>query len=175
MNAEGQEPVAVLVGPPGSGKSTVGVELAALLGKEFRDTDPDIEAEAGMPISDIFVEHGEAHFRTLERSVVGRALSEHPGVLALGGGAVLDADTRLALAERFVVFLDVGLASAAKRVGLDTSRPLLLGNVRGQLGKLMQERRPVYAEVASITVTTDDREPAEIAAEIARELVAAGR
>lgn len=161
-------PRVVLVGPPGSGKSTVGRLLAGRLGAEFRDTDADVEGEAGMAISDLFVEHGEPHFRELERAAIARALAEHAGVLALGGGAILDAGTRAGLGSHAVAFLDVGLPAAAKRVGFETSRPLLLGNVRGQLKQLLDARRPLYAEVATWRVETDDRTPEEVATEVER-------
>lgn len=162
-------PVVVLVGAPGSGKSTVGPLVAERLGTGFRDSDEDVEAVAGQTISDIFVEHGEPHFRALEKAAVKEALAAHDGVLALGGGAILDADTRVLLKEHRVVFLDVTLADAASRVGLNRDRPLLLGNVRGTLLKLMDERRPRYEEVAVLTVRTD-REPEEVAAEIIESL-----
>ncbi|WP_020573713.1 shikimate kinase [Actinopolymorpha alba] len=161
-------PWVVLVGPPGSGKTTVGGILAQRLGLGFRDTDADVEAEAGSAIADIFVEHGEPHFRALERAAVARALTEHNGILSLGGGSILDAQTRKDLCSHRVVFLDVSLADAARRVGLDTSRPLLLGNVRGQLKQLMDARRPLYGEVAMLIVSTDGREPEDVAAEIMR-------
>jgi len=158
-------PILVLVGAPGSGKSTVGRLVADQLGVAFRDSDADIEAAAGQKISDIFVENGEPHFRALEKAAVKEALSTHDGVLALGGGAILDADTRVLLKEHRVVFLEVTLTDAAARVGLNRERPLLLGNVRGTLLKLMDERRPFYEEVAVLTVRTD-REPEEVAADI---------
>ncbi|MGW0227018.1 shikimate kinase [Actinopolymorpha singaporensis] len=161
-------PKVVLIGPPGAGKSTVGTLVAEQLGVTFRDTDADVEAETGAVIADIFVDQGETAFRRLERAAVRRALTEHPGVLALGGGAVLDADTRRDLCSQHVVFLDVSLADAARRVGLDTSRPLLLGNVRGRLKQLMDARRPLYGEVASVVISTDGREPADIAGEVVR-------
>lgn len=161
-------PRVVLVGPPGSGKSTVGRALSALLDLPFADTDDDIEAEAGMPIGEIFVEHGEPHFRKLERAAIRRSLAAHNGVLALGGGAVTDVDTRAELSEHVVVFLDVSLAEAAHRVGFDTSRPLLLGNVRGQLKALMDARRPMYEQVAKHTVDVSGDTPDQLAARIAR-------
>jgi shikimate kinase len=162
-------PVVVLVGAPGSGKSTVGQLVAERLGVEFRDSDADIEATAGQKISDIFIEHGEPHFRTLEKAAIKEALAAHGGVLALGGGAILDADTRILLKEHHVAFLEVTLTDAAARVGLNRERPLLLGNVRGTLLKLMDERRPLYEEVAVLTVRTD-REPEAVAAEIVESL-----
>lgn len=158
----------VIVGPPGAGKTTIGRLLAAKLGAELRDTDAEVERTAGKPISDIFIDDGEATFRALERAAVAAALAEHNGVVALGGGAVLDAGTRELLTTRRVVFLDVGLADAASRVGLNRDRPLLIGNPRAQLKKLMDERRPLYEEVATISVDTSGRTPDDIAAEVLR-------
>ena len=163
-------PLVVLVGPMGSGKSTVAGLLASAWGTTARDTDADIEALEGREISDIFVDSGEAYFRRLEAAAVAAALSEHDGVLALGGGAVLDPATRELLAEQRVVFLRVGLAEAVKRVGLGTSRPLLLGNVRGRIKALLDERTPVYEAVASETVDTDGHTPEEVVAEILRKV-----
>jgi shikimate kinase len=148
-------PRLVLVGTMGAGKTTVGRRLAEAWGVAFRDTDRDIEATEGRSVSDIFVDSGEAHFRALERAAVADALGAHDGVLALGGGAVLDESTRTALAGHEVVFLRVGLSDAAKRVGLGVSRPLLLGNVRGRIKQLIDERTPVYESVATHVVDTD--------------------
>ncbi len=148
-------PRVVVVGPPGAGKTTVGSLLASRWGVAFRDTDAEIERRAGKPVSDIFVDDGEATFRALEAAAVQAALTGHDGVLAVGGGAVTNADTRTALAGHRVVFLDVGLADAAARVGLGTTRPLLLGNVRTQLKNLLDARRPLYRDVATVSVTTD--------------------
>jgi len=156
----------VLIGPMGSGKTTVGGLVAERLGTSVRDTDHDVEATAGREISEIFVDEGEAAFRALERAAVAEALATHDGVLALGGGAVLDPGTRELLAGHDVVFLRVGLSDAVKRVGLGTSRPLLLGNVRGRIKVLLDERTPIYESVATLVVETDGREPTDVADEI---------
>lgn len=149
------KPRVVLVGPPGAGKSTVGKLVAKRLALPLRDTDADVEATAGKPIAEIFLDDGEPAFRALEREAVAAALAGHSGVLALGGGAVLDAGTRALLADHTVVFLDVGLAQASRRVGFNRDRPLLLGNPRSQLMKLMAARRNFYLEVATVTVPAD--------------------
>ncbi len=164
------ELVAVLIGPPGAGKSTVGPLLAARLGVGFTDTDAEVEATAGKPVSDIFVEDGEPAFRDMERAAVATALDGANGVVAIGGGAVLDPATQRQLAGRPVVYLETGFASAAKRVGMAQARPLLIGNPRATLKILLEQRLPIYARLAAITVNTDDREPEEIVAEIASRL-----
>lgn len=157
----------VLVGPPGSGKSTVGAAVAALLDVPLHDTDAAIEGAQGRTISDIFIEDGEPAFRALERAEVARAVAAEEGVIALGGGAPLDPGTEQVLAGHTVVFLDVGIADASKRVGFDRSRPLLAVNPRASWVRLMNERRPVYERVATHRVDTAGRTPDEIAAEIA--------
>ncbi|MDJ0464798.1 shikimate kinase [Streptomyces sp. H27-C3] len=156
-------PLVVLVGPMGVGKSTVGELLAARLGCAYRDTDADIVEAEGRPISEIFVEAGEPYFRDLEREAVRAALTEHTGVLALGGGAVLDEGTRASLAGHPVVYLSMHVGEALKRVGLNTARPLLAVNPRQQWKLLMEARRPLYTEVAGAVVATDDRTPEEVA------------
>jgi len=170
-------PRVVLVGPPGAGKTTVGLALASRWQLTARDTDTDVEAMAGKPVSDIFVEDGEEQFRTLEHEAVARALAEHDGVLALGGGAVLHPATQDALADYraaggVVVFLDVSLAHAAPRVGFNQSRPLLLGNPRARWKELMDRRRAVYQEVATLVVLTDGLTPEQVAERIESELAA---
>ena len=160
-------PAVILIGPPGAGKSTVGPLLAARLGVGFADTDDRIEAVAGKLVSDIFISDGEAAFRALERAEVASAIAAHPGVLGVGGGAVMDPGTQALLAGQRVVYLETGFAEAAKRVGLDKPRPLLLGNPRAQLRALLEQRLPVYQQLAWITVSTNDRPPEEIAADIA--------
>nr|WP_109471542.1 shikimate kinase [Ornithinimicrobium cavernae] len=157
-----EHPRAVLIGPPGAGKSTVGALLAQRWGTAFRDTDALIEEAQGRSISDIFLDDGEAAFRVIERETVLRALQHGGGVLALGGGAVLDAAVQEALAGQRVAFLDVGIADAAGRVGFDGSRPLLAVNPRASWNRLMQARRPVYEAVSTVRVDTAGRTPAEV-------------
>jgi shikimate kinase len=160
-------PVAVFVGAPGAGKSTIGSAVAERLGVPFVDADAIIEERAGKPIPEIFFDDGEDAFRVLERSTIAAALSEFAGVLALGGGAILDESTRDLLRAHTVVYLSVELSDAVKRVGLGAGRPLLAINPRATLKYLLDQRRPLYASVATHTVATDGREPAEIAAEVA--------
>ncbi|WP_153505425.1 shikimate kinase [Cumulibacter manganitolerans] len=157
------KPLVVLVGAPGSGKSTVGPLLAQRLGVGFRDIDHDIEAAEGKAISDIFVNDGEAHFRELEHRAILRALDEHEGVLSLGGGAVLDPRTRDALRAHRVVWLVVSLSDAAARVGLGTNRPVLAMNPRATLKHLLELRTPLYDEVSTVEVDTTGRTADEIA------------
>lgn len=157
----------ILIGPMGAGKSTVGHRLANRIGVAFRDTDADVAARAGKSVQDIFVEDGEPAFRALERDAVAVAIAEHDGILSLGGGAVLDATTQDRLKDQTVVFLNVGLADAVKRVGLGQGRPLLIGNVRGTIKKLLDERAPIYNAVATWVVDTDGRDAASVADEIA--------
>lgn len=166
----GVRPRVVLVGPMGSGKTTVGALLAEALGVAVRDTDADVEAVDGRSVSDIFVESGEERFRELESAAVAAALADHGGVLSLGGGAVLDPGTRGLLAGHTVVFLRVGLTDAVKRVGLGVGRPLAIGNVRARLKALLDERTPIYESVASFAVDTDGRSPEDVAAEIVEAL-----
>ena len=167
-------PRAVIIGPPGSGKSTVGPLLAAALGVAFRDSDDDIVARAGRSIADIFDEDGEPAFRALEAEAVATALAEHDGVLSLGGGAPLTPVTRERLAGHTVVFLNVGLAAGVQRTGLSSARPLLAGvNPRATFKNLLAERLPGYREVATVEVVTDDRTPAEIVADLAARLAPA--
>ncbi|MGW5417192.1 shikimate kinase [Actinomadura geliboluensis] len=163
-------PKAVIIGPPGSGKTTIGGALADRLGVALRDTDADVEAAAGKPIGEIFIDDGEDRFRELERAAAAAALAEHPGVVALGGGAVLAAETQELLGGHTVVYLKVGLSEAIKRVGLASARPLLVLNPRSQMRKLLAERLPIYERLGTVTVDTDGREPAEIVEEIAKGL-----
>ncbi|MER7201813.1 shikimate kinase [Streptomyces sp. CB01635] len=156
-------PLVVLVGPMGVGKSTVGELLAEWLGCPYRDTDADIVAAQGRTVADIFVDEGEPHFRALERQAVREAVAGHTGVLALGGGAILDESTRALLAPLPVVYLSMDVEEAVKRTGLNTARPLLAVNPRRQWRELMEARRHLYTEVARVVVPTDDRTPEEVA------------
>jgi shikimate kinase len=159
-------PRVVLIGPPGSGKSTVAGVLARRLGVAPRDTDTDVESVAGKSVAEIFVDDGEPRFRELERAAVAEALGSHPGVLALGGGSVLDAATEADLAGHRVVFLDVGIADAAGRIGFTKDRPLLMVNPRQQWAALMEARRPTYERVATVRVDTAGKTPEQVAEEI---------
>lgn len=166
MSPADVRPRVVLVGAMGAGKTTVAEMLGKEWGLSVRDTDRDVEAAQGRAISDIFVDDGEDFFRTLERAAVANALRSHDGVLALGGGAVLDPMTRETLKSHRVVFLNVGLSDAVKRVGLGSARPLLLGNVRARIKALLDERLPIYREVAEATVDTDGKAPEDVAREV---------
>jgi shikimate kinase len=164
-------PAIVVVGPPASGKTTVGTAVAAALGLSFRDTDADVEAQTGTSIADLFVDQGEPHFRALEERAVARALAEHDGVLALGGGAVTSPATRQLLvahgrAGGTVLWLDVDVPSAAKRAGLSRDRPLLAVNPRAMLRTMLEARAPLYAEVATVTVSTSARPVEEVVADV---------
>jgi shikimate kinase len=162
----GTGPAAILVGPPGSGKSTVGPLLAARLRTGFVDTDDEVEAVARKPAGDIFVEDGEQAFRALEWPVVQRALG-CPGVVALGSGAVLDRGVQRLLAGQRVAYLETSFAEVARRVGMNRPRVPVPGNPRGMLRAMLEERLPLYQGVAWVTVRTDDLSPEEIAGQIA--------
>lgn len=155
-------PLVVLVGPMGVGKSSVGRLLAERLGVGYRDTDEDIVAAEGRTIAEIFVDEGESVFRELEKNAVRAALSGHEGVLALGGGAVLDAGTRALLAGQRVVYLSMDVEEAVRRTGLNAARPLLAVNPRKQWRELMEARRHLYEEAATVVVATDGRTPEEV-------------
>ena len=161
-------PDLILIGPPGAGKSSIGKALSKSINKTFSDTDALIEFESGKKISDIFLEQGEPAFRELERAIVLREISHGSGVLALGGGSVLDTDVAAKLEEQKskVIYLEVSVSNAAPRVGFNKERPLLAINPRQQWLLLMEKRRPIYEKLAGIKVSTDNKKPAEVVKEI---------
>ena len=161
-------PVAILIGPPGSGKSTVGPLLADRLNVGFLDTDDEVASIARKPVGEIFVDDGEATFRALERQVVERALHYY-GVVALGSGAVVDERTRERLAGHRMIYLETGFPDVAKRSGLSRPRIPVPGTPRGMLRAMLEERRPLYERLAVVTVATDGLSPEEVAHRIAIE------
>jgi shikimate kinase len=167
-------PACVLVGAPGAGKSTVGPLVAAALGVPFRDSDADVVALAGKPIPEIFFDDGEEQFRKLETQALATALRQFGGVLALGGGAVLAGQNREMLRGHRVVYLAVGFADAIGRVGLGAGRPLLAVNPRATLRHLLDQRRPLYEEVAAYTVDTDGIAAQQVAAAVVAALSGTG-
>jgi shikimate kinase len=162
-------PRAVLIGPPGAGKSSVARQLGRILDCQVVDTDSVIEKKSGKTISEIFVEDGEAQFREIEREVVLDEIKNNESVLALGGGSVLNKEVAQSLRDNSapVIYLEVSISQAAPRVGFNKDRPLLTMNPRQQWLALMEVRRPIYEGLASFKVNTDNRKPAEVAAEIA--------
>jgi shikimate kinase len=161
--------VIVLVGFMGAGKTTVGHLLAARLRLPFTDSDEVIEQRAGRPVPRIFAEDGEPAFRALEHQVIAELLDGPALVLALGGGAAEHAGTRERLARSQVVYLEVSYDQAMMRVGGDPGRPML---ARPDLAGTYQRRLPVYAGIATVTVSTDGRHPADISEDIVARLVA---
>ena len=164
----------VLIGPPGAGKTTVGALLAAALGLRFRDTDTEVEQNAGKPAGEVFLDDGEQRFRDLEREAALAALAADGAVdgavVALGSGAILDQDVQRALAGATVVYLAADFGTVAKHAGLDRPRVPLPGNPRGRLRTMLAERAPLYERLATITIPADDAPAAELAAELARRL-----
>jgi shikimate kinase len=154
----------ILIGPPGSGKSTVGPALAARLKVPFFDTDTLIEQSNSKKITDIFVEDGEEVFREIEFRTLKQVLEEETGVISLGGGAPISnrAQEAVIASKSIVIFLDVSLATAAPRVGFNRDRPLLLGNPRAQWQSLSEKRRPIYEKLATESIKVDDMSVEEI-------------
>ncbi len=161
------QPLVVLIGPPAAGKTVVGELLSERLGAAFTDTDADVAAVAGKPVGDIFTDDGEAAFRELESAAAQRALATPGAVVALGSGAVLDPDVQQLLPGQAVVYLEASFPAIARRLGLDRPRVVIPGNPRGRLRSMLEERRPVYQQLASFTVPADDLAPEEIADDVA--------
>lgn len=159
-------PSVVIVGAPGAGKSSVGRRVAERLGLPFADSDALVEQRAGKSVSDIFVDDGEPTFRELERDEIASALTSFDGVLSLGGGAILDPQTRSNLAGHCVVWLKVDLTNATQRVGMNSARPLLLGNVRGTMLTMLEQRTPLYEEVAQSVIDTSGRPLKSVVADV---------
>jgi shikimate kinase len=158
----------VLIGPPGSGKSTVGAALAHKLNIKFVDTDLLIEQREGKTITDIFVVDGEPHFRALELETLTTVLAMDNVIIGLGGGAPVSeqAQQEIRSSDSTVIFLDVSLATAAPRVGFNRDRPLLLGNPRAQWQALSDKRRPIYEDLADLSVKVDDMSVEQIISDI---------
>ena len=161
-------PNLVLIGPPGAGKSSIGRQLSRALNLSFTDTDSLIEVKTGKKISEIFVEDGEPFFRKLERDIVLETLENQEGVIALGGGSILDSDVadKLKSMKEKIIYLDVSISNAAPRVGFNKDRPLLAVNPRQQWLALMEKRKPIYERLAGMKVSTDNRKPSEVVKEI---------
>jgi len=162
----------VLIGAPGSGKSTVGAALAKELALDFIDTDQLIEEREGKAITDIFVVDGEPHFRAVELETLKHVLTLNDVVISLGGGAPISdqAQRQINSSESTVIFLDVSLATAAPRVGFNRDRPLLLGNPRAQWQALSDKRRPIYEALADVSIKVDDMSVEAIISEIEKSL-----
>ena len=162
----------LLIGPPGAGKSTIGVALAKELSIDFIDTDQEIERETGKAITDIFVVDGERHFRAIELQTLRKVLTLESGVISLGGGAPISQEAQEAIEQSnsHTVFLDVSLATAAPRVGFNRDRPLLLGNPRAQWQALSDNRRPIYEKLADDAIKVDDMNVGQIVDEIKKNL-----
>lgn len=162
----------VLIGAPGSGKSTVGAALAKVLALDFIDTDLLIEEREGKAITDIFVVDGEPHFRAVELETLKHVLTLNDVVISLGGGAPISdqAQQLINSSESTVIFLDVSLATAAPRVGFNRDRPLLLGNPRAQWQALSDKRRPIYEALADVSIKVDDMSVEAITSEIEKSL-----
>ena len=162
----------LLIGPPGAGKSTIGVALAKELSIDFIDTDQEIERETGKAITDIFVVDGEPYFRAIELETLRKVLTLESGVISLGGGAPISQEAQEAIEQSnsHTVFLDVSLATAAPRVGFNRDRPLLLGNPRAQWQALSDNRRPIYEKLADDAIKVDDMNVGQIVDEIKKNL-----
>jgi len=161
-------PNLIIIGPPGAGKSSVGRQLGKVMQIPFSDTDKIIEERTGKKIAEIFLEDGEPIFRKIEREVVLAEIAKEDGILALGGGSILDSevDKELSKLKSRVIYLEVSISNAAPRVGFNKDRPLLAVNPRQQWMALMEKRRPIYERLAGHKVSTDNKKPSEVVNEI---------
>lgn len=161
-------PRIILIGPPGSGKTSIGRSLARSLKIDFKDTDALIEVDQGKSVSQIFIDDGEPLFREVEERICLLAIQKETGVLSLGGGAVLSkkvaGEMRRSGAQ--IIFLDVSLKVAAPRIGFNRDRPLLLNNPRQQWQALMDARRPVYEGLANVIFDVEDRSVGQVVEEL---------
>ncbi len=159
---------AILIGPPGSGKSSIGKALSREMSTSFEDTDTLIVEEQGRTIPEIFAVEGESGFRAIEKSVVLKALASNTGVISLGGGSILDPDVQAALGESpaKIIYLQVGLSNALTRIGSKGERPLLATDPKKQWLKIIQEREPIYKRLAEFEAHTDNKKPHEVAREL---------
>lgn len=166
-------PRAVLIGPPGAGKSTIGRRLAQALDLPLLDTDAEIERTTGRTIPDIFGTDGEPAFRRIEEEVVADALARHDGIVSLGGGAILSERTRALLQDRTVIYLEISVAEGLRRTGTNTTRPLLAGaDPAAKYRESMRRRRPLYRQAATIRVRTDGRSPGRVVQQVLAKLEA---
>ncbi|NLE81000.1 MAG: shikimate kinase [Rhodococcus sp.] len=164
-------PTAVLIGPPGAGKSTIGRRLAQALDLPLFDTDSAIEQESGRAIKEIFEHDGEPVFRAMEEEVVARAIANETGIVSLGGGAILSSRTRALLRGHTVIYLEISVGEGLKRTGNNTSRPLLTGaDPRAKYQELMRRRRPLYRSVSTIRIRTDGRSPSRVVQQLVSKL-----
>lgn len=165
-----KSPVAILIGPPGAGKTTIGRRLAKVLRVPFIDVDHEIERRAERAIAAIFTEDGEPAFRALEEQVVADVIAAEHGVVSLGGGAVLSERTRALLRHHQVVYLELTEDEGVRRT-LGTARPVLAGEDPVVVyRKLMTIRTPIYRELATIRVSTVGRPPASVVRQVQRRL-----
>ncbi len=157
-------PRVILIGPMGSGKTTIGSLVAGKLGLSFRDTDHLIEEQEEKTVSQIFLDQGEDAFRAIEKRVLREELLTDGTVLSLGGGAPISIDAQSALRAiaSHIIFLDISLSTVAPRIGFNRDRPLLLNNPRGQWQTLMEARRPIYEAIADTIINVDDKSEEEI-------------
>ncbi len=161
-----------LIGPMGVGKSTIGRQLAALMGMEFEDTDHEIQRRTGVDISTVFDFEGEEGFRRREKQVVDELTMRSGLVLATGGGVVLDPDNRRSLSGRgVVIYLSCSPEQQYRRTKRDRNRPLLQTEDKmSKLKNLMDEREPLYQEMADLVVSTEKRSANVVAKEIVKRL-----